>query len=283
MTARRLWVLAGIGLWCGPAHAACDGAPTVDDLMASLGAAEQALTLIDIAAFKAETQHSRELVPCLGEPITRPAAARLHRVEGLSAFGDRDPHADRSFAAARQIEPSYRFPRTLVPRGSPVHDSYAAVATDSLEFETAPAPAEGVLNIDGRTSRQRAVTLPSVVQHVDASGTVAFTAYLKPGDPLPSYAERTDDVPVTADVVAADQWRSMRVPFAVAMAGTGVVAGTLYGLSLSGKARYADVEGRPVDDADLPALRARTNALSVGSAVSGGLMVVSGVLFATTW
>jgi hypothetical protein len=38
-----------------------------------------------------------------------------------------------------------------------------------------------------------------------------------------------------------------------------------------------------VPDDDLPALRSRTNALAVGSVVSGSLTVVSGVLLATTW
>lgn len=263
---------------------ACTGTVELAALTTALQQAEEALSVLDIAGFKAAATQADDLLACVGEPVPRHVAAQLHRMVGLRAFGERDPSASGAFAAARQIEPAYSFPRSLVPKGSPVFDAWSAIPLDAITTTPIPPPAEGWIELDGRSGAARADTLPAVFQRFDGDGAVAASGYLSPQEPLPPYVVALPGaVPTSmAPTETPHLWRRARVPLAIVSSGSAVVGGTLWGLSVQGRARYLNTDD-PVADDDLAALRSRTNALAAGSIVGAGLASISGVLLLTTW
>lgn len=166
---------------------ACDQPVDTAELQAVMEQAEAAYGALDLAGFTSATDQLRAELPCLSDPIARPVAAHLHRMQGLRAFVDQESeHAKLAFAAARAIQPSYRFPETFIPTGNPVLVVYDAVPLTMGTTDTAPALADdGYWGFDGRSSDQRPENWPTVAQRFDGSGGVADTAYLWPGDPLP--------------------------------------------------------------------------------------------------
>src|SRR5688500_15029340 len=102
------------------AAAQCDGPTSTADLEAALLDARRSLERLDGTAFGAATDRIDAVLPCLGEPMSRHLAAEVHRTKGIRAVTERSPDASRYFAAARTIEPAYKFPSTLIPEGNPV-------------------------------------------------------------------------------------------------------------------------------------------------------------------
>jgi hypothetical protein len=125
------------------------------------------------------------------------------------------------------------------------------------------------------------------VQHVQADGTVSFTAYLAPGDPVPAYPLEAD-VPDPAVVVVPmpsgelpplpppppPKEHRARIPLWIAAGVTAVGSGVAYGMADAGQRRFTDPT---TPDADLDGLRARTNTLVVisgfGAAATAGLTI----------
>ncbi len=269
-------LLLPLSLLLPAAALACDAPVPLDDLVVTLDDAEQALSVVDIGGFKAATVRAQGQLRCLDEPLTRHAAAQLHRVEGLRAFGERDPDASLSFAAARRIEPRYRFPTSLVPKGSPILESYHAGDTD-VPVDVAPLPERGFVNIDGRTTRERPVGLPSVLQRLDDDGGIVDTHYLLASQPLPTYPTRpeptgpdsgTDVGPTGPPIVPDPEPPRARRALLVAGIGAGAASGVLYGAALAGKARYKDTE-TGLSDPELDSLKRRTNAMATASGILG--------------
>ena len=127
------------------------------------------------AAFKGATDQLDAAVPCLSEPLPPGLVAEVHRTKGIRAFGERDSAgAQQMFAAARTIEPGFRFPYNLIPDGNPIRDAYLALDLGARTTEELPPPGRGDLRFDGYTSRARPTSWPTVVQHVQADGTVSF-------------------------------------------------------------------------------------------------------------
>jgi hypothetical protein len=147
--------------------------------------AEQALLVLDIPGFVAATDALREQIACVEDALPAELVARVHRLEGFRRWGDREPDAALAFAAARAADPDWTVPEELAPLGSPLRRDVLAVEP-ARGGERVPAPAEGVLWIDGRPSRQRPTDRPAVVQLVDGS-FARWTVYRDPEEPLPTY------------------------------------------------------------------------------------------------
>ena len=166
---------------------ACDRPADTSELQAVMERAEEAYGSLDLAGFTAATDELEVVLGCLSDPITRPVAAHLHRMHGLRAFVDQESEdAKLAFAAARALQPSYRFPETFIPTGNPVLVVYDAVPLTMGTAQTVSSPgSDAYWGFDGRTTDQRPVNWPTVVQRFDGSGGVAETAYLWPDDALP--------------------------------------------------------------------------------------------------
>ena len=281
------------------ALAECEEEATANTLQDAIGDAEAAFGDLDIPLFLEKTEAiQNDVVPCMAEPLTRSLAAELHRVEGLRAFGQREMFAIRAFAAARSIEPKYRFPSTLVPEESPIYDDYTAMDVEAGRFEDVAPPADGEFRFDGSIGTQKPLSWPTLFQHTDANGAVIATAYLRGKDPLPEYEIRVAPEPeedvvvgVVAPVPAAPAPAPLPQPvvkvfgdahpaLVVAAGATAVTAIGLYTAAGVSHQTWADPA---TPDGQTEVLRKRVNTLTVASGVFGGTSIGLGAVIAVTW
>lgn len=255
---RVLLVLLGLGT--GTAYAECEAPSSVADLGMSLDEAMGSFGRLEIEAFKGSVSTVEALLPCLDEPISRSAAAAYHRVTGLAHFLDRDaPQARKSFASARTIEPDYVFPTDVVPEGNPIRVDYAAVDPEVGPFETASAPRNKSIRLNGMLSIRRPVPLPVIVQVLDGRGGVESTTVVAGGAPLPLVAD--GDLGGRASAPRAPSAGPNKGLLIASAAGLGV-AGALYGGALATKAGFDNTD----DLSSLKGRRSTTNALVMSSA-----------------
>ena len=170
------------------AAAACPTAAALSELNRDVDRAERAYGTLDLDGFMSSSDALRADLPCLGEPMTRVVAARIHRVEGLRGFVDSDRRAAaQSFAAARSLEPDYRFPEDLVPSGYPEWELYDAIDLTLGGSAKVDPMIDGYILFDGKVGPERPTEWAAIVQIINEEGEVVNTAYLRPGQPMPSY------------------------------------------------------------------------------------------------
>lgn len=170
------------------AVAACPDAATLSELNSAMERAERAYGNLDLDGFLTASDALRNDLPCLGEPMTRVVAARIHRVEGLRGFVDSDSRAaSQSFAAARSQDPDYRFPDSLVPEGYPEWELYNALNLKLGATLKVDPMIDGYVLFDGKVGVDRPTDWATVVQVINEDGEINVTRYLRPGDPMPSY------------------------------------------------------------------------------------------------
>jgi hypothetical protein len=254
---------------------ACQGLTTSADLVAGLQTARDAYSDLDLDAFRDAIYDVRLVVPCLSEALTPHDAAEVHRFEGLLGFVERDPdRSARAFAAARAIEPMYRFPESLVPAGNGALVDYSAIDPDSGARDRVPAPLDGRILFDGEPEALRPSDFPTLVQLVDGRGVVTATVYLWPGEALPPYAPRPivsesvdDDHRSASSAVGALQTGPNR-SLLTGAAFTGVAAAGLYAGAFVVSRRY-DSQQTELDQ--LGALRTVNNSLVVASGAAASV------------
>lgn len=267
---RRLFVLVAL-LAVGPAHAECTGPTTNAALVEALDTASLAFARLDIPVFQEDAARAREILDCLGEPISRPTAASWHRMHGIALFLERNsPAARRSFAAARSIEPAYTFPSDVVPEGNPLLEDYTALDPDIGPFELVAAPKVGAVRLDGSGSLNRSRGRPVIYQVIDGRGAVVQTALLDGEDAMPALPENLSGGPSSnGDDKVPKERKGPSVPLLVG-AGVGVLAaGGLYAGSAASRSAYFE----ETQVSELDGRRATTNALAVGSGVSAAVAV----------
>ena len=253
------------------AHAACTPSTStaltlrVDEAM---GAMEQ----LDQAAFvTAETALLADLT-CIGETVPRSLAAGIHRVVGIGLYLQHDTDgAGRAFAAARTIEPAWRFPSSIAPAGHPLLTAWEARPVAALASLPLPAPARGDVLLDGRSARSRAAELPVIFQRTGEDGSIAQTLYLGPMDPVPSY-EAAASPAISSTTPVKSKHTSVPVA-AVAGAAAAAAIGT-YAIAGVYAGDYRDNEHT---DAELDGLRSKANAFSLTAAGIGGVALGLGV------
>jgi hypothetical protein len=258
------------------AAAPCAEPWTTADLSVALHEAEHAFQVVDLPGFEAAIERARAAVPCLSGVVTPSLAARLHRTEGLSAFVTaQTERAEAAFASGRRIEPTYRFPKSLVPEGNPVLEHYDA-AEPSTEVSSQPPPAEGSLRFDGSPSRDRPEGQPTMFQWVDGGGAPAASQYLWPEDPIPSYTLRTAAPPVAAakPVTAGRGWPPAKTGLLATSGGTALLSAGLY---LGAALVHARYESSDTQESELNGLRSSNNALVGASGASLGVSLGTGV------
>jgi hypothetical protein len=238
-----------------------------------LGAAESALAGLNLAQFRANLDRADQMIPCLDERIPPPVAATYHRFYGLRAYGERNPMAEKAFAAARYLEPGYAFSRALIPDGNPVRKAFDEVSFEPRLDDLLEAPNGGAIYLDGSRSLRRPTEWPTLMQWIETD-TVQFSTYLKPSDEIPNY-------PLSSEVASPGD-RDPSTPLVAAAAGSAVVAASLYGIAMVNQHRYKDLDD-PVPDAELSGLRRTTNGLVIASGVSAAVAVGAGVAVVATW
>lgn len=252
-----------------PPASDCSARSSTGDVAAALELAEAAYADADLPALLAASDRAAEALPCVHELVSRPLAARYHRVVGLRAFVEAHPdQAERAFAASRSIEPSYSFPPEIVPPGNPVLDHYVSLTVDTPKTLPVDRPAQGSIWLDGRESLERSISWPVVVQLTDAGGAVTATAWVEPGDPLPAYmpAPISDSGPLAPgpQPPAPPSALKRKAPWIAATAVSAAASATLFAVSRNAASTYRDPattgEGR-LDD-----LRGTTNGTLYASA-----------------
>lgn len=268
----------------GVAAAACPA--TAEELAARLASAEAAYGH-DASAFRAAADEVATSAACLGEIAPPSLVVRLHRVEGLRAYVDRDPvRSVAAFGAARIIEPAWVFPETMVPARNPLRDDYAAADVSAPVREELPAPVAGTLFVDGRPSRLRARDFPALVQVADAEGAIAASAYAWPGEEPPAYAVATPAAVAWAapaepprEAPTTARKRSPGPILAVAAGGSALAAGIAYGLAYATATEYRTGDHA---DATLETMRSEANGQVIASAVLGGVALATGAVAVVT-
>ena len=238
--------LASLAWGCEPVR--------VDELQANLDEAQSAFADADLDRFATAVGTVEAAMPCLVELAPPAVIAQVHRMEGMSSFfsGDREL-APQAFAAARRVEPNYRFPVDLVPIGNPLLDAYHTADPYGMPDQPVPPPSEGSVRFDGNAELMRPGGVPTLFQRVDRDGAVAATQYLWPNDPTPFYEE-----------AKVRPQRSLKLPMAVGAASSAALTGILFGANAAVHAKYTDVD-TPSDQLD--GLRASNNRLVVASGV----------------
>lgn len=278
-----LAALALVVLAPATARAAEPCAATSRDLLAAEESALSAYAALDLAGFVAATDRLEHTLDCLIEPVTRDLVAEAHRMIGLDAFiaGDRD-RARLAFAAARALEPGWRFPESLFPPGHPVRAIYEEVPLDRASWAPLP-PTSAVVRLDGRAADARPSSWPTLIQVFDVNGAVLESAYLWPGDPLPALPPALPPTPALASQMAPPaplpaepERRGPRWGWLGVAAASAGGAAASYGVALATADRYRDEDTNP---AERELLRERANMLTLASGAAG-LVAVGGVTLA---
>jgi hypothetical protein len=290
-------VLTALGADCAPPD--CDGgacttgecaegacaAPVEPAAVATwLDEAETAFAELDIGTFIARTDAVRAALPCLAAVPPPALVARVHRLEGLRLFGERNVDSVRAFAAARSLAPEYEFPPALVPAGSPILDDWRAMDLAAGAPEQLPEPVEATLFVDGRPSRTRQQNWPALVQLVPAGASApTWTVYLRHHQDPPAYEAVAPPLPPPVkleEVPLRPPPRGARAPLLLAFGASAVTTGATYGAAWVTREQWADPD---TPDDRLPELRARTNALTTTSAAAGLMTVAFGSALVVTW
>lgn len=186
---RRLLLLLPISAALSQAFAGtCADKTSIVELNRSMDKAEKAYGSLDLDGFMGSSDLLRTDLPCLGEPMTRVVAERIHRIEGLRGYLDGDRRAaSQSFAAARALDPDYSFPDTLVPAGYPEFELYNALDLTLGSTSKVDPMIDGYVLLDGKVGNDRPTDWPTIVQVINEDGDVVVTKYVRPGEPMPSY------------------------------------------------------------------------------------------------
>lgn len=240
--------------------ARCSGSVSTFDLMAHLEAAEGAFGAGRLPDFLAQSQRARDKVPCVSEVLLPPLAARLHRVEAMRGFVDRDERALSALGSARALEPDFLFPSAVVPEGHPLHDRLATAPTGG-PTEALPDISPERVQLDGRPAEERPLERPVVAQHLSAAGAVHATAYLRPGQPSPQWGTPASVALPPALPQPPAQAPKLRPALAMG-GGAGAAALAGLGLHLAAKSSERAYWDPAADPTQLDAMRARTNLLA---------------------
>ena len=167
----------------------CSAKTDAAALEAGLERAERALGELDEQGMQQEVVTlSAEVLPCLGQPLVEPVAARFHRLMAIHLFSlGQEEGALQTITAAKALDPAYVWNDAMLPASHPLRVAWDAA--DAPKTHKVPEPREGFLVFDGISGRARPKGVPTISQRLDASGSPTWTTYLGPREPLPAYRE----------------------------------------------------------------------------------------------
>lgn len=250
-----------------PATATCARPVSLDEWRTGASAVEAAWARLDLEGFRAATDASALVLPCLGEAITPDDAARAHRIQGLRAnLLEDDERSARAFLAARRVDPSWRFPDWL-PEQHALRLLYGRLPLEGLVQSPLPRPRSGSLLIDGTPARFRADGVPAVVQWLNSDGSVGWSSYMQHDEATVGYPVKPSLAPVA--------WSLTGLAAASLLA-----SGTSLAISAAAREEYDDLATPPES---LDQLRETTNTgfwVSVGTGAGAvGAAVAASIVF----
>jgi hypothetical protein len=250
-----------------------------------LDAAEARFGVRDKPGVLQSAAKAREIVPCLNEEVNASTSARFHRVQGFSAYLEKQTESARLwFAASRMVQPAYALPSSLVPEGHPLHQLYTTSAAP-IDTERIAAPAGGEIRFDGKSSLDRPLKRPSLYQYIAATGQVEISQVLEPGleMKLPSHTPLVATAPPVATPVApAKATPSSRksVLRTGLLAGSGaalVGAGVLYAAALNARTQYQATPVVAANRGELEQLYKSNRTLATTSGICAGTALSLGI------
>lgn len=166
------------------ARAACSS--TAADLRDAIAGAERAYATGVGSRFATAMGGVRAELACVTEPLAPADAARVHRVEALTAFAAGDHGRTVAwFAAARRIEPGWELPPELASGDHPLRRDFDRAGNEPMPERESFGEAFGRwCQVDGIRTTELPVRAPFVFQTFEADGTVMGTnLFPARGDP----------------------------------------------------------------------------------------------------
>ncbi|MCB9777090.1 MAG: hypothetical protein H6742_00835 [Alphaproteobacteria bacterium] len=277
-TIAGLWV--GLAL-SGTARAACEQPVSAGQVAQELSVADAAFADLDEQTFRQSVAHVRAMLPCLSEPLNSSQAGSYHKIEAFSAFLDRDHAAAvQSFRSMLAASPGFKLSDLIAPDGHPLRTDFEiAQGLPPVPGRPLPAPVEGRVQIDGRTTDEAPTTLPFVLQRVGDDGAVYSTDLVEVGASLPAWESVPERPGRSPD---GSVRRKATGPLAATAVVAGVTSAALYGVSHAKSRAFWDPA---TADADLEGLRKQTNGAAYGAVGAGIVAVGAGAaaLVTFTW
>lgn len=164
----------------------CPQSLTREDIDAHIEQAETAYADLETESFRDRMNELNGLLlPCIGDLLPAPSAARAHRLQSLQQLELGNPDAAAaSWSAVPAIDAELSLPAEWLPADHPLR----AVAPASGKTRKAPEPRAGHLAFDGIVTRERPRDVPTIAQRFDGAGVAVSTTYLAADDPMPPYA-----------------------------------------------------------------------------------------------
>lgn len=260
---------------------ACEGPSASHQVSAAIDEALEQYRQLEIDRFRAQVDVAKAHIGCLETFLSRHLAAEYHRAQGIRLFVDRNSSdAQKHFAAARVLEPSFTFPTDLVPEGNPLLDDYRALEPQPASFDELARPAVGTIKLDGSTTRKRGAGRPVIFQLADGSGKVVLSEALAPEQAPSAYDVEGEGVATTDGGGKPKREKGARkgpnVPLLIVAGTAAVAAGALYGGAFATRSNWQGVPANSGDTDKVDAARGLTNGLVVGSWIAGGIAVGTG-------
>lgn len=163
-----LSALLALGL--SPAVAACPA--SAEAVQMDADEAYAAYLAFDVSGFSSQAVALRKEVACLSEPVDPATAARIHLVEALSAWLNKDSkHVMSAFRGVIAVSPGFTLSADVAPAGSQVRSFFDAAVAVGAGGWTPVLNSQLSYTVDGRTS---AAGIPSeraaIVQVRSSSG-----------------------------------------------------------------------------------------------------------------
>jgi len=256
------------------AQAECPASP--EALQEHLDAAVRGYVDLDLTAFGAARDRSREALTCVSAPLDPSLAGAYHRMEGLNGLVSQDDRRTLdSFRASVAVDPVWEMSDDVAPPGHPLRVAYEAARLAAPSDRVAVSvPRCASVYVDGVQTTARPDDRPSVLQVVaEEDGAVVWSRYLTPPSEPPTWTSVADikaldcDEPVARDDAADWGGRGLLIGSGV----SAVVATSLATGALLSRARYNDHEF--TDAASGEALREQANNRFYGAQAVGALAV----------
>ncbi len=181
-----------LGLLLAPAAlggeaGACDRRPQAAEVVELAVAAEAAFTDLDMPAFLQRRREMGEAVQCAAGVLQPGDVARVHRVQALAAFSEKDsPRVAQALGGLYAAAAGSDIPLDLLPAGHPIRaqEPPARGLAGNTAVVALPSDALGRFVVDGLERWEVPAARAAVVQQVGTAGEVLATRYAWPGDDL---------------------------------------------------------------------------------------------------
>ena len=264
-------VLLGFVLaFSSPSQAKDDCSQPIESqqLQSTLDQLETSIKAMEIVIFNQQIIELRQQIPCSKELLSRANIARIHRIEAIAAFGDRNMKMLQAYSrSANAIEPEHRVGKGVFLVGHPIH-LRVSVGLDAPEVATKalPQPRVGDIWIDGLRTLESPQDRPYLFQH-SVNNELIRTAMVEVGG-QPDY-----QVLSAAWTPLGERFpRNFKLQPELTMAAACTAALAL-GSALASNWRTGQFWDPTTPDLELSGLRNEVNALSGAALGFGGLSV----------